>query len=81
MMEPKSSNLSVNEKLSRNLPNQVQQLDLNLFWYMEFGSKSQKQSQNDGTQVQEFKCEWKIVRKIAKRSPATWFEIVLIIGI
>ena len=53
MTEPKSSNLNVNEKLSRNLPNQLQQLDLKLFWYMEFRSKSQKQSWNDGTQVQQ----------------------------
>ena len=36
MTEPKSSNLSVKEKLSKNLPNQFQQLDLKLFWYMEF---------------------------------------------
>ena len=57
MTEPKSSNLSVNEKLSRNLPNQVQQLDLKLFWYMEFMLKSQNQSQNDGTQVQQLECE------------------------
>ena len=42
MTEIKSSNLSVNEKLSRNLPNQVQQLDLKLLWYMEFRSKSLK---------------------------------------
>ena len=57
MTELKSINLSVKEKMSRNLPNQVQQLDLKLVWYMEFGSRSQKQSQNDGTQVQQFKCE------------------------
>ena len=53
MTEPKSSNLSVNEKLSRNLPNQVQQLE----------------------------CEWEIVKKFTKPSPATWFESVLIYGI
>ena len=52
MTESKSSNLNVNEKLSRNLPNQFQQLDLKSFWYMDFGSKSQKESWNDGTQVQ-----------------------------
>ena len=81
MTEPKSSNLSVNEKLSRNLPNQVQQLDLKLFWYMEFMSKSRKQSQNDGTKVQQFECERKTVKKFTKPNPATWFEIVLIYGI
>ena len=81
MTEPKSSNLSVNEKLSRNLPNQVQQLDLRVFWYMEFKSKSQKQCQNDGTQVQQLDCEWKILKKCNKPSPATWFEIGLIYGI
>ena len=43
MTEPKSSNLIVNEKLSGNLTNQVQQLDLKLFWYMGFRSKSRKQ--------------------------------------
>ena len=81
MTEPKSSNLSVNEKLSRKLPNQVQQLDLKMFWHMEFMSKSQKQSWNDGTEVQQLECEWKIVKKFTKPSPATWFEIVLIHGI
>ena len=81
MTEPESSNLSVNEKLSRNLPNQVQQLDLKLFWYMEFRSKSRRKSQNDRTQVQQFECERKIVKKFTKPSPATWFEIVLIYGI
>ena len=81
MTEPKSSNLSVNEKFSWNLPNQVQQLDLKLFWYMEFMSKSQKQSSNDGTQVQQRECECEIVKKFTKPSPATWFEIVLIYGI
>ena len=45
---------------------------------MEFGSKSQKQSQNDGTQVQQLECEWKIVKNFTKPSPATWFEIALI---
>ena len=79
--EPTSSNLSVNEKLSRNLPNQVHQLDLKLFWYMEFRSKSRKQSWNDGTQVHQPECEWEIVNKFTKTSPATWFEIVLIYGI
>ena len=78
MTEPKSSNLSVIEKLSRNLPNQVQQLDLKLFWYMEFRSKSRKQCWNDGTQVQQLECEWEIVKKFTKPSPATWFENVLI---
>ena len=78
MTEPKSSNLSVNKKLSRNLPNQVQQLDLKLFWYMEFRSKSRKQRKNDETQVQQLECEWKIVKKFTKPSPATWFEIALI---
>ena len=78
--EPNSSNLSVNEKLSRNLPNQVQQLDLKMFWHMEFMSKSQKQSWNDGTQVQQLECEWENVKKFTKPSPATWFEIVLIYG-
>ena len=81
MTELKSSNLSVYEKLSRNLPNQVQQLDLKLFRYMEFRSKSQKKGQNDGTQVQQFACERKIVKKFTKPIPATWFEIVLIYGI
>ena len=81
MTELKSSNLSVNEKLSRTLPNQVQQLDLKLFWYMEFRSKRRKQSWSDGTQVQQLECTWEIVRKIAKPSPATRFEIVLIYGI
>ena len=81
MTEHKSSNLSVNEKLSINLPNQVQQLDLKLFWYMEFRSKSRKQSQHDGTQVRQLQCEWEIVKKFTKPSPATWFEIVLIYGI
>ena len=81
MTEPKSSNLSVNKKLSRNLPNQVQQLDLKRFWHMEFMSKSQKQSWNDGTQVQQLECEWEIVKKFTKPCPATWFEIVLIYGI
>ena len=79
--EIKSSNLSVNEKLSRNLPNQVQQLDLKLLWYMEFRSKSQKQSWSDGNQVQQLECEWEIVKNFTKPSPATWFEIVLIYGI
>ena len=51
MTEPKSSNLSVIEKFSWNSPNQVQQLDLKMFGYMEFMSKSRKQSWNDGTQV------------------------------
>ena len=81
MTEPKSSNLCVNDKLSRNLPNQVQQLDFKLLWYMEFRFKSRKQSWNDGTQVQQFECEWEIVKKFTKPSPATWFEIVLIFGI
>ena len=81
MTEPKSSNLSVNEKLSRNLPNQVQQFDLKMFWHMEFMSKSRKQSWNDGTQVQQLECEWKIVKKFTKPSPATWFENVLTYGI
>ena len=80
MTEPKSSNLSVNEKWSRNLPDQVQQLDLKMFWYMEFMSKSRKQSQNDGTQVQQLECEWEIVKKFTRPSPATWFENVLIYG-
>ena len=79
--QSKSSNLSVNEKLSRNLPKQVQQLDLKLFWYKEFRSKSRKQSWNDGTQVQQLECEWEIVKKFTKPSPATWFESVLIYGI
>ena len=61
-----------------HLPNQVQQLDLKLLWYMEFRSKSQKKSQNDGTQVQQFECERKIVKKFTKPVPATWFEIVLV---
>ena len=81
MTEPKSSNLNVNKKLSRNLQNQLQQLDLKLFWYMEFRSKSQKQSWNDGTQVQQLECEWEIVKKFTKPSPATWFESVFIYGI
>ena len=81
MTEPKSSNLSGNEKLSRNLANQVQQLDLKMFWYLEFMSKSRKQSRNDGTQVQQLECEWEIVKKFTKPSPATWFEIVLIYGV
>ena len=81
MTEPKSSNLSVNEKLSRSLPNQVQKLDLKLFWYMEFRWKSRKHSQNDGTQVLQLECEWKIVKKFIKPSSSTWFEIVLIYGI
>ena len=81
MTEPKSSNLSVNEKLSRNVPNQIQQLDLKLFWYMEFRSKSRKQIWNDGTQIQQLECEWEIVKKCTKPSPATWFESVLIYGI
>ena len=81
MTEPKSSNLSVNEKLSRKLPNQVQQLDLKMFWHMEFMSKSPKQSWNDGTQVQQLECEWEIVKKFIKLSPATWFENVLTYGI
>ena len=81
MTEPKSSILSVNEKLSRNVPNQVQQLDLKLFWYMEFRSKSRKQSWNDGNQVQQLECEWEIVKNSTKPSPATWFESVLIYGI
>ena len=79
--ETKTSKLSVNEKFSRNLPNQVQQLDLKLFWCMEFRSKSRKQSQNDETQVQQLECEWEIVKKFTKPSPATWFEIALINGI
>ena len=57
MTEAKSSNLIVNKKYSRNVPDQVQQLDLKLFWYMEFKSKSQKQSQKDGNQVQQLDCE------------------------
>ena len=81
MTEIKSSNLSVIEKLSRNLPNQVQQLDLKLLWYMEFRSKSQKQSWNDGTQVQQLACEWEIVKNFTKASPAIWFEIALKYGI
>ena len=81
MTEPKSSNLSVIEEFSSNSPNQVQQLDLKMFWYMEFMSKSRKQSWNDGTQVQQLECEWEIVKKCTKPSPATWFEIVLIYGI
>ena len=48
---------------------------------MEFISKSQKKSQNDGNKVQQFECERKIVKKFTKPSPATWFEIVLINGI
>ena len=78
MTEPKSSNLNVNKKLSRNLPNQVQQLDLKMFWYLEFRSKSRKQSWNDETQVQQLGCEWEIVKEFTKPSPATWFENVLI---
>ena len=81
MTEPKSSNLSVNKKLSGKLPNEVQQLDLKLFWYMEFRSKSRKQSWSDGTQVQQLECTWEIVKKFTKPSPATWFEFVLIYGI
>ena len=77
----KSSNLSVIEKLSRTLPNHVQQLDLKLFWYMQFRSKSRKQSWSDGTQVQKLQCTWDIVKKFTKPRPATWFEIVLIYGI
>ena len=57
MTEPMSSNLIVNKKYSRNVPDQVQQLNLKLFWYMEFKSKSQKQSQKDGNQVQQLDCE------------------------
>ena len=79
--QTKSSNLSVNDKLTRNLPKQVQQLDLKLFWYKEFRAKSRKQSWNDGTQVQQLECEWEIVKKFNKPSPATWFESVLIYGI
>ena len=41
MTEPKSSNLSVIEKLSRNLPNQVQQLDLNCFDIWNSGRKAE----------------------------------------
>ena len=78
MTEPKSSNLSVIEKLSSNLPNQVQQPDLKLFWYMELMSKNRKHSQNDGTHVQQLEFNWEIVKKFTKPSPATWFEIVLI---
>ena len=48
---------------------------------MEFKSKSQKQCQSDGTQVQQPDCEWKILKKCNKPSPATWFEIGLIYGI
>ena len=48
---------------------------------MEFKSKSQKQSQNDGNQVQQLDCEWKILKKCTKPSPATWFENVLMFGI
>ena len=48
---------------------------------MEFISKSRKQSWNDGTQVQQLECEWEIVKKITKASPATWIEITLINGI
>ena len=73
MAEPKSINLGVNAKLSRNLSNQVQQLDLKLLLYMEFRSESQKQSYNDGTQGQQLECEWEIVMKFTKPSPATWF--------
>ena len=75
MTKLKSINLSVNKKLSRNLPNQVQQLDLKLLWYMEFRSRSQKQSWNDGTQVQQLAYEWEIVKKFTKPSPPIWFEI------
>ena len=78
MTELKSSNLSVNEKMSRTLPNWVQQLDLKLLWYMEFRSKSRKQSWSDGPQVQQPECTWEIVKKFTKPSPATWFEIALI---
>ena len=81
MTEAKSSNLSVIEKFSWNSPNQVQQLDLKMFWYIEFMSKSRKQSWNDGTQVQQLECEWEIVKKFTKPSPATWFESVLIYAI
>ena len=81
MTKLKSSNLSVNEKLPRNLPNQVQQLDLKLLWYVEFRSKSQKQSWNDVTQVQQLECDWEIVKNFTKPRPATWFEIVLIYAI
>ena len=81
MTETKSSNLIVNKKYSRNVPIQVQQLDLKLFWYMEFRSKSRKQSWNDGTQVQQLECDWEILMKFTKPSPATWFENVLIYGI
>ena len=48
---------------------------------MEFILKSQKKSQNDGNKVQQFECEWEIVKKFTKPSPATWFEIALIYGI
>ena len=81
MTEPKSSNLSVNEKLSGKLLNEVQQLDLKLFWYMEFRLKSRKQSWSDGTQVQQLECTWEIVKKFTKPSPSTWIEIALINGI
>ena len=81
MTEPKSSNLIVNEKFPRNVTNQVQQLDLKLFWYMEFRSKSRKQSWNGGAQNQQLECEWEIVKKFTKPTPATWFGIVLIYGI
>ena len=81
MTEPKSSNLSVNKKLSRNLPNQVQQLDLKMFWHMDIMSKSRKPSWNDKTQVQQLECEWEIVKKFTEPSPATWFENVFIYGI
>ena len=81
MAEPKSINLSVNAKLSRNLSNQAQQLDLKLLLYMEFRSESQKQSWNDGTQGQQLECAWENVKKFAKPSPATWIEIALINGI
>ena len=80
LTEPKSSNLGVHKKLSRNLPNQVQQLDLKLLRYMEFRSKSRKQSWNNGTQVQQLECEWEIVKKFTKPSPAIWFEIALVYG-
>ena len=81
MTKPKSINLSVNEKLSRNFPNQVQLIDLKLLLYMKFRSKSQKQSWNDGTQVKQLDCAWEIVKKFTKPSQATWIEIALINGI
>ena len=64
MTESKSSNLNVNKKMSRNLPNQLQQLDLKLFWYMEFRSKSQKQSWNDGTQSSILSVNEKLSRNL-----------------